>query len=105
MASTYDIGDVITVTGVFTDTGGVPGDPTTVNFLYETPTSIAPTTASRPGATTGEVNGITRASSGTFTFEIDATGQGLYRTRFTSTGSLQASEEGWFSVRPRYVST
>jgi len=105
MASTYDVGDVITVTGEFTDTGGTPGDPTTVNFLYDSPTSTAPTTATRPGATTGEVDGITRVSSGVYQYDVTATGAGLYETRFSSTGSLQASGEGWFSVRPRYVST
>ncbi len=37
MGSTYDIGDVVRVTGTFTDTGGTVGDPTTCNFLYDTP--------------------------------------------------------------------
>ena len=48
MASTYDIGDVVRVAGTFTDTGSVVGDPTTVNFLFDTPTSTAPTTATKP---------------------------------------------------------
>ena len=105
MGSTYDIGDVVRITGTFTDTGGSPGDPTVVHFAYDTPTSTAPTTATRPGASTGEVNGIVRSSSGVYYYDITTTGRGLYETRFTSTGVLQASGESWFSVRPRRVST
>lgn len=107
MPSTFDIGDIVTVTGTFTDTGGTVGDPTTVNFLYDTPTSTAPTIATRPGSSTAGavVDGIARVSTGVFTFDITATGRGLYETRFTSTGVLAASGESWFSVRPRRVST
>lgn len=106
MGSTYDIGDVVRITGTFTDTGGTYGDPTTVNFLYDTPdTAGSPTTATRPGTSTGNVNGIVRASSGVFYYDILTTGEGLYEARFTSTGTLQTSGEAWFSVRPQRVTT
>ena len=105
MPSTYDIGDVIRVTGTFTDTGGTVGDPTTVNFLYDTPTSTAPSTAARTSTAAGVVGGIAKASTGVYYVDITATGRGLYETRFTSTGSLAASGESWFSVRPRRVTT
>lgn len=105
MASTYDIGDVIAARGTFTDSTGGSGDPAQVTFLYDTPTSTAPVTATRPGATTGEVDSITRVSEGVYTYDVTATGVGLYEFRWTSTGTLAASGEGWFSVRPRRVST
>ena len=105
MASTYDIGDVVRVKGTFTDTGGTVGDPTTVNFLFDTPTSTAPTTATRTSTSTGDVGGIYRWTTGVYTYDITATGRGLYETRFTSTGTLAASGESWFSVRPRRVTT
>ena len=105
MASTYDIGDVVRVAGTFTDTGGTVGDPTTVHFLYDTPTSTAPTTATRTSTALGLVTGIGRASTGIYYYDITTTGKGLYETRFTSTGSLAASGESWFSVRPRRVTT
>lgn len=105
MPSTYDIGDVIRVTGTFTDTGGNPGDPTTVHFLYDTPTSTAPSTATRTSTSTGDVGGIWRVSTGVYRFFINATGQGLYETRFTSTGTLAASGESWFNIRSQRVST
>ena len=105
MPSTYDIGDIVTITGTFTDTGGVVGDPTTVHFLYDTPSSTAPSTATRTSTSTGAVGGITKASTGVYKFPITTTGHGLYETRFTSTGALTASGESWFSVRPQRVST
>jgi len=105
MGSTYDIGDVIRVTGTFTDTGGTVGDPTTVNFLFDTPTSTAPTTATRTSTAAGDVGGITKASTGVYEYDITSTGRGLYEWRYTSTGSLAASGESWFSVRPRRVTT
>jgi len=105
MPSTYDIGDIVRITGVFTDTGGALGDPTTVHFLYDTPTSTAPTTATRTSTAAGDVGGITKDSTGVYAYTITATGQGLYETRFTSTGTLAASGESWFSVRPQRVTT
>lgn len=105
MPSTYDEGDIIRMTGTFTDTGDNVGDPTTVNFLYDTPTSTAPTIHTRTGATTGTVDSITRASLGVFYVDITATGRGLYEGRYTSTGTLTASGESWFSVRSQRVST
>lgn len=105
MASTYDVGDIVRVTGTFTDTGGVVGDPTTVHFLYDSPTSVAPTTATRTSTSTGLVGGIYRLTTGVYYYDVASTGNGLYETRFTSTGSLAASGESWFSVRPQRVTT
>ena len=105
MGSTYDVGDIVRITGTFTDTGGIVGDPTTVKFLYDTPTSTAPTTAARTSTAAGAVGGITKASTGVYEYDITTTGQGLYESRYTSTGSLAASGETWFSVRPQRVTT
>ncbi len=80
-------------------------DPTTVHFLYDTPTSTAPSTATRTDTGVNTVDGITRVSTGVYHFDITSTGRGLYETRFTSTGVVAASVESWFSVRPQRVST
>jgi hypothetical protein len=110
MPSTYDIGDLVTVIGTFTNstsTGGPGGvaDPTTVNFLYDTPSSTAPTTATRTSTSTGSVGGISKLSTGLYLSTITSTGSGLYEYRFTSTGTVAASGESWFSVRPQRVTT
>ena len=104
MPSTYDIGDIVRAIGTFTDTGGTVGDPTTVNFLIDTPTSVAPTTFTRT-STEAVVGSITKESTGVYFHEFNATGQGEYQWRFTSTGTLQASGESWASIRPRRVTT
>ena len=101
MPSTYDIGDLVTVTGRFTNSTGGPADPTTITFLYDTPTSTVATSATRPGSSTAAnpTDGITRVSAGVYTANVTCTGAGLYETRFTSTGLVTASGESWFSVR------
>lgn len=105
MGSTYDIGDMVRVTGTFTDTGGTLADPDSVTFAYDTPTSTAATSVTRASTSTGEVNGIIRASTGVYYADVLSTGVGLYEARFTSTGAIQASGEQWWSVRPQRVST
>ena len=106
MPSTYDIGDTIRLTATFTDTGGAGANPTKVNFLYDTPTSTAPTTATRSSGSKGTVDGITLTTeTGVYHFDLQSTGKGLYETRFTSSGVIEASVESWFSIRPRRVTT
>lgn len=105
MPSTYDVGDIVRVIGTFTDTGGTVGDPSSVHFHYDTPTSTAPTTASRSTTTTGATNGISKESTGVYFSDITTTGKGLYEARIFSTGTLQAAGETWFSVRGLRVTT
>jgi hypothetical protein len=105
MPSTYDIGDVVRTIGTFTDTGGNVGDPTTVKWFLDTPTSTAPTTASRTSTSTGLVNTIGKETTGLYFRDFTATGQGLYEWRFTSTGTLAASGESWASIRPQRVTS
>lgn len=105
MGSTYDIGDVVRITGTFTDTGGLLGDPSSVHFLFDTPSSTGPNAFSRTSTELGNVGGIVRLSTGVYYYDVASTGRGLYETRFTSTGTLAASGESWFSVRRQRVST
>ena len=108
MPSTYDIGDIVRAIGTFTDTGGAVGDPTTVQFAYTVPSSTALSTGNsftRTSTASGAVDSINKESTGVYFVDITATGGGLYETRFTSTGTLQASGESWFSVRARRVTT
>ena len=105
MPSTYDIGDIVRAIGTYTDTGGAVGDPTTVNFLIDTPTSTSPTTFTRTSTDAGVVGSINKESTGVYFHEFNATGKGLYEWRFTSTGVMQASGESWASIRPRRVTT
>jgi hypothetical protein len=105
LPSTYDIGDIVRAIGTFTSTAGANTDPTTVKFLWDTPTSTGPTIRTRTSTAVGAVGGITKEAAGIYWSEFNATGAGLYEWRFTSTGTITASGESWASVRPRRVTT
>jgi hypothetical protein len=104
MPANYDIGDVVRCSSTFTDTGGVKQDPTTVDFVYTTPAGVD-TVNTRTGATPGEVDSITRASSGTFFRDVTCTATGPYWYRFSSTGTITTSAEWNFRVRTLRTST
>lgn len=104
-ASTHDIGDIVRVTATFLSTGSTNSDPTNIGFLYDKPTSTAPSTATRTSTGIDTVSGITRVSTGVYYFDITTTGRGLYEGRFVGDTPVVASGESWFSVRPRRVTT
>lgn len=95
--NTYDDGDLVTVTGAFTDEDGDPIDPDAVavqyRFGYE--------------AVTTKVYGtdpeVTKPTAGTYQLEIDTTGYSGKKCdyRFVSTGNGQAADEGSFFVERR----
>ncbi len=104
MPSTYDIKDIVRVTGKFSTASGstVYTDPTTVNFHLETPDGAVTSYAVSPPTTSAN---IIRSTTGEFYSDITTTGPGRYEYRWTSTGTLSASEEGGFLVRTRAVTT
>jgi len=100
MASTYDIGDRPRETASFTNAAGAAADPTTVKCHVENPAgSVASHTYS---ASSGE---IVRTGAGVYYLDITTTGFGQYEVRWSGTGTVVASVEGYFSVRPRRVTT
>ena len=105
MPNYYDIGDVVRISSTFKDTGGVKQDPTTVDFVFTTPDQTD-TVNTRAGATTGTVDSILRASSGTFSRDVTVgSSSGAYWYRFSSTGSITSAAEAVFRVRRRYTTT
>lgn len=95
MASTYDIGDVVKVTGTFAQ-ATVPIDPTTVTLVMKPPTGANQTY-------TYAAAELTKDSIGVYHREFSIDTAGTYRYRWTSAGVGQGSEEAWFQVRPRKV--
>lgn len=104
MGSTFDIGDLRRVASTFTDTGGSAADPTNVKLHIET-TSTGVQTFTRTGATTGTVDSVVRVSAGTYYYDWTVTTSGIHEWRWTSTGSGADSQESWFNVRRRRVTT
>jgi hypothetical protein len=96
MASTYDIGDVVRISSIFTQSD-VSIDPTTVTLALTAPDGTQ-ATYSYAGTT------IVKDSTGNYHVDVSPTQHGTYRYRWASTGTAQGAEEGWFQVRLRRVS-
>jgi hypothetical protein len=87
---TFDIGDLIELTGAFTDPDtGEAVDPDAV-----TCTVLEPDGEEATPEATGE---------GTYAASFEATEAGKHRFAFDGTGANQASAEGIFTVRKRQV--
>lgn len=97
MASTYDIGDTVRLTATYTDTGGTAANPTTVTFVYEDPSGTATTITSTSTS-------VSNPAVGSFFTDLVPDEAGLWEYRSSSTGTIIASEEGYFIVRARRVS-
>ena len=100
MATTYDIGDKVRRTATFKNASSAVTDPTAVYYYKETPDGAV--TKYTYAASSGD---IVRTGTGVYYIDVTTTGHGLYEDRFTGTGTVVASVEGWFSVRQRRVST
>lgn len=95
-ANTYDIGDVVRLTGTFRSTAGVLTNPTKVTIKYEDPTAVVTTVSSTMAS-------VTNPSAGIFYTDISPTLAGVWEYRIYSTGSIKSSTEDWFRVRTRRV--
>lgn len=90
----YEKGDLVRVTGAFTNIAGDPIDPTTVSLFVTNPA----------GVTTEYVYGVdaevVRVELGSFYGEISAAASGQWLWKWGSTGTGQAAEHGEFMVQP-----
>lgn len=92
--NSHDRGDVVRITGTFTDITGALGDPGAVTLLYRKP-SGAITTLTYPAT-------ITRSSLGVFYADISigtSDPAGVWSYEWRNTGALQATEPGQFLIR------
>lgn len=95
MAHSYDIGDQVVCTAVFTDAdSGAAIDPTAVYFQIKTP--ITKTITSYQYGVDPEVE---NPSVGTYTIAIALTEHGIWYYRWYSTGTGMAAGENRFDVR------
>lgn len=95
--NSYDVGDYVRISNAFTTlVTGAAIDPTTVSLVVRAPDGTS-TTYTYAGAT------VTKDSTGSYHADIPATMAGLWRYRWTSTGTGAASEESVFEVIPRRV--
>ena len=90
--ATYDKGDLVRVTGTFTNAAGTAIDPAVVKFQFITPAGVTTT------YTYGTDAEVVRSATGVYYVDINASQTGTYRYRFYSTGMGQAAAEGNFRV-------
>lgn len=98
MASEYDIGDTVRLTGTFASTAGTPANPTTVTFWVKAPSSTVAVGVS--GSTS-----VTNPVTGTFTYDVIPGSTGVWAYRISSTGSIVAAEEAQFVVRTPLIAS
>ena len=94
MAATYDVGDLVRVTGTFTNAAGAAVDPTVVTFTFRTPAGVATT------YTYGVDAQLVKSATGVYYVDINVTAPQYWYCRFVSTGSGQAAGPHVFWVRP-----
>jgi hypothetical protein len=93
MANEYQVGDLVRITGTWTDAGDVATDPTTVLAKHTDP--LGATTALTVGT------GITKDSTGVYYYDIDVDEAGTWLYRFYGQGggaSAQGANESYFQA-------
>jgi hypothetical protein len=93
MATTYDEGQLVRISGTFKDFAGALHDPTTVKVRWQKPDG---TITIKTYVTDAEV---VRDSIGAYRADIDANTQGTWKYRWEATGTGQAAKEEEFFVR------
>jgi hypothetical protein len=96
--STYDIGDKVRLSAVFTTTAGAFIDPTLVTFKVRDPSGNVSTVTSASTV-------VTNPSTGTFKTDIVIDEQGVWRWRVYSTGNITTAGEDVLVARKRWVSS
>ncbi len=92
MPNTYEKGDLVRVSAVFTTAAGANLDPTAVLCQVRRATGATTTYTYLTDAA------LVKDSSGHYHVDVDANGEGLWYYRWYSTGTGQAADETTFSV-------
>jgi hypothetical protein len=94
MANTYEKGDLVRVTGTWTDTDGSAVDPSAVFTSYTDPSNV------QVDLEYGVDAALKKSGTGIYYVDVDADETGTWYYRFYSTGTGQAANETFFDVRP-----
>jgi hypothetical protein len=93
----YDIADIVTLSGAFTNSGGVATDPTTITFDLTEPDAV---TTSYVYGTDSE---LVKDSTGNYHVAWPITKSGLHAWRMAGTGAVETAQEGVFYARPTLI--
>lgn len=95
MAGSYDIGDLVRVTGTFT-VGGTATDPTTITLKVMNPAGTTTTY-------TYALSQVTKSATGIYYKDVSPDTRGVWMYEWTGTGTCQAVDEGEFWVKDSRV--
>jgi hypothetical protein len=91
----YDIGDLIRLTGSFTDLDGNASDPTTITLSIKEPNGDV------VNLVYGQDVFVVKQSTGIYYMDFAPAMEGLHYYRFAGTGTVTAAEEMNFYVNKR----
>lgn len=92
--NTYDVGDLVRVSGEFKASGGALSDPTVVYVKYKDPSGNETTKQYGVDAA------VVKDATGQYHLDIDVDEAGTWYYRWYSTGTGQAAKEVEFIVDP-----
>lgn len=90
--NTYEIGDLVRLTGSFANQNGTLTNPTTVTLMVR-----------NPDGTTMMVSSLTNSSTGIFYSDYPVSESGLYYYRYAGAGAVTAAIEAQFQVAQSVV--
>lgn len=96
MATTYDIGDIVRTWARYTTSTG--------STDYKDPSGGVQVWVENPSGSVSTSTAV-KSDTGEYYKDVTNTGKGLYEIRFSSTGDIVTSQESWWSVRNRRVTT
>ena len=96
--NSYDYGDLVRTSAVFTDIFGVLQDPDQVLIQVRAPDKTIIEYEYLVDVT------VVRDSAGNYHFDVDCNAAGIWWYRWYSTGEGQAADEDYFKVRPSQFS-
>ena len=88
----YQKGDLVRVTGTFTNSAGTAIDPSAVYFAYTNPAGSTTT------LTYGTDAAVIKSATGIYYVDVNAATAGRWYWRWYSTGTGQAADQGEFVV-------
>lgn len=92
--NSYDKGDLVRVTGTFTNASDAATDPTTVTCKVKTPAGVTTTYLYGTDAA------LVKDSTGVYHLDITASTSGQWWYRWEGTGAVEQADEDTFIIEP-----
>lgn len=95
--NTYNVGQLVRITGIFLDAFGAAADPTTATLSV-----LWPSGTSQVYEYGGSPEVVYRDGVGSYFIDLDATESGDYHYKWEGTGTADSTDEDQFTVFPSH---